>query len=556
MGILNAVNSAVAVDRDLRPLFEQGSQSNVSPKQEERKVARVLFGERHGHGQFSPGALRKVMGKALTTSYLESLNLKDAKFSADAFEKYDEAKVKGKDAKATPADEHYKKLNDNPAAGSAKAAVLNALTIDSTAFQTARANYEQSVAKFKDLVKSIPTPYKVRDVLGAMKSIVDDGKESIREQQKKEADNLEVQFKDPEFRKNIKTALNLGSEEAVDLVHKEMAADLKSTHEKQSAAFDKSTQDSLNGLHKAAAKQMNEFLLIKNMHGNSTVMRQLIEDVARENRKKFNLDPESATSMNMPGRDNESVSIDSVSLDQLKFIQTVGGSQITSKKDDKGNVSYSLNFGMRAAPWNILYYATDRYKRDLNIMIQAVRASGSEKITMTINFSNPEIAKLRARETYEACIKNGYDPAKITLVVNGVRMGHQASEKEVNGKKVTIKSIEAELFDGKENKFSQLQEESKSIRKELADVAKGAAIEPTKSSEDAVQTIKNKLMEGKAEQANDANDANDANANKKATEAEQKDAEVEVQLDIAKDADVAVDHDNDEDAGKKMGSSH
>lgn len=546
---LDAVNSAVALDRDVRPLFENGAKSNVSPKQEERKVARVLFGERDGHGQFSPGALKKVIGKALTTSYLDSLNLKDAKFSADAFEKYDEAKVKGKDAKATPADDYYKKLNDNPAAGSAKAAVLNALTVDQTKFKTDRANYEQSVAKFKDLVNLIPKDYKVRDVLGAMKSLVDDGKESIRKQQQIETDNLEVQFKDPEFRKNIKTALNLGSEAAVDLVHKEMASDLKSTHEKQSAAFDKSTQDSLNGLHKAAAKQMNEFLLIKNMHANSSVMRQLIEDVARENRKKFNLDPKSATSLTMPSGDDETVSIDSVSLDQLKFIQTVGGNKITSKKDDKGNTTYTLEMGMRI--FNPRYYATDQYKRDLDTMIQAVRASGSEKITMTINFSNPEIAKLRARETYEACIKNGYDPAKITLVVNGVRMGHQASEKEVNGKKVTIKSIEAELFDGKENKFSKLQEEARSIRKELADVAKGAAIEPTKSSEQIVEAIKEGLRTGKLEKTT----AVDAQNPVAAEQAEQNDAEVEVQLDIAKDADV-VDHDNNDAPSHPMNSSH
>lgn len=285
------------------------------------------------------------------------------------------------------------------------------------------------------------------------------------------------------------------------------------------------------------------------MHANSSVMRQLIEDVARENRKKFNLDPKSATSLTMPSGDDETVSIDSVSLDQLKFIQTVGGNKITSKKDDKGNTTYTLEMGMRI--FNPRYYATDQYKRDLDTMIQAVRASGSEKITMTINFSNPEIAKLRARETYEACIKNGYDPAKITLVVNGVRMGHQASEKEVNGKKVTIKSIEAELFDGKENKFSKLQEEARSIRKELADVAKGAAIEPTKSSEQIVEAIKEGLRTGKLEKTTAVNAQNPGAAG----QAEQNDAEVEVQLGNAKDADD-VEHDNDEDAGKKMGSSH
>ena len=61
-------------------------------------------------------------------------------------------------------------------------------------------------------------------------------------------------------------------------------------------------------------------------------------------------------------------------------------------------------------------------KLDMMSIAGAVRASGFDSITMTIDNKNGENAMELARVAYEACLETGFPAKGISLVVNGKKM--------------------------------------------------------------------------------------------------------------------------------------
>lgn len=531
---------------------------------EKQSLINKLFGDRIGHQRFSPGAMQQIADE-----YLPTLGLgKDVTFSAEAFANHMKGRTqdfKGLKEAKTPAGEaiHTKLLQESTDSDRKNAIDtirdhLNDALKPSQAFTDAKTDYEENIATFKDLLKEVPKKYRVVDLIGAMKDIIDTGRKKIEEQQKQEIELLNKKFQEPDFNKNLITALVI-TDEQVEEVKKSLTDDLTSTHKKQIEEFDKSTTESLNKLHKASEGQMKEFLLLADLYRNDSKMRNEIENLAIKNRAELlkpqkdaltkneksltekkvtfeqtqkildteqktltkeqkaltSADPTGVDPINQANQealnekladlkkrqedheterkiiaeqekavkaekealdevdlhteavfDGRKVDISSVRLEQLQFIQRDGGEKIQRNP----NGSYTLEMGMRFT--NPRYYFNDQDKKDLLTLAQVIRATGSTSITMKITADNPKVAEQRARAAYEACIKSGFPPEKIKLVVNDKLLAHKEVEKDDKDGK-PYKSIAKELFANKQNQYLLLQENSKKIQEELDKVTQG-----------------------------------------------------------------------------------
>lgn len=465
-------------------------------KPQNRSALNKILGDRPIGERYSPQDLQNVARK-----YLPTIGLGDeVSFGANAFEAYNNARVKGynglQKAKVAEGDDPIqKKLNANVTNEAQKIAIEavkegikraldprnGTLENEESDYDIAQHQYSASVQVFKDLVAEVSGKRNVQDIIGVIEEVASNAKGAIQKQQDKEITKLNEEFANDGFKTSLKAALNIGDDQIAD-VQKSIIDDLQETHKKQLEAFDKSTQESLKALHSASAKQRQAFLFIASLHKNDEKMQRAIERLAGEN---YNAQgPKDDNIIIECSKDKAAIS--SVSLDQLKVIQLLGGGQIN--RVDGQPVSYKLDMGNRFT--SPRYYLNNREERDMLIMAQAVRASGSSGIVMKLDFKDEKTAEARARQAYAACIKAGFPPEKIKLNVNGQLMTYKAIEKdEKDGKK--YESIHEKLYAKRGSEFSLLQQQSQTIRADLEAITKT----PTQKSTESMREIKTALEE-------------------------------------------------------------
>lgn len=485
----SAPNSEIPVPS--APLFGELN----ATKPQKRSALNKIIGDRPIGERYSPQDLQNVAQK-----YLPTIGLGDkVSFGAHAFEAYNNARVKDynglQKAKIAEGDDPIqKKLNANVtdeaqkiAIEAVKEGIKRALnprdgTDKDSSYEAAQRQYSASVQVFKDLVAQVSGKRNVQDIIGVIEEVASDGKKAIKEQQTKEITKLNAEFANPGFKTSLKTALNISDDQIAD-VQKSILADLQETHKKQLEAFDKSSQESLKALHSASANQRQAFLFIASLHKNDEKMQRAIERLAGENE---NAQQDSKDNEMELEQSKDKTSINSVNLDQLKVIQLLGGGQINRVEGQP--VSYKLDMGHKLT--NPRYYLNNRQERDMLIMAQAVRASGSSGIVMKLDFKDEKTAEARARQAYAACIKAGFPPEKIKLNVNGQLMTYKAIEKdEKDGKK--YESIHEKLYAKRGSEFSLLQQQSQTIRADLEAITKT----PTQKSTESMGAIKKQLEE-------------------------------------------------------------
>lgn len=435
--------------------------SKSQTKLQKRSALRRVYGGLLDSNKYSSQDLHKT-----NTLYSEMIGLgKKAQFSATAFDELVTERVQnflGLQKAQTPDEKLiYKELNKNEnnttEQTTAKQAVQkelnNALQL-SDEFVQAQKEYSQSITHFITQIQEQGKSHSIDNLIPVFENHVNEAKQAIKKQQSKEIAYLSKKFtEDADFKKNIKESLNL-TDTQIEEVQNSLIKNLEETHKNQNELFEKSTSDSFTKLHQIAEEQRKDFLFVAMLHKNDPGMRKIIEKIAEENRKKFGSND---LEISMGPTDNL-VDISSVRLEQLKFIELVHGKKISQNEGPP--VSFRFDMGKRL--FNPLYYVNNRASTDMLVMAQAVRASGSQSVTMTLNFKNEKIANQRARESYDACIKAGFPPEKIKINVNGRLYTHNASE--TKGSK---SSSVQELFHEHQNHFGHLQQESKRIREDL-----------------------------------------------------------------------------------------
>lgn len=488
-----------------------GELNPVSPDQ--RSVINKVIGDRARGRRFDPDALKDLAAEYKINMGLDKLG----DVSSAALDKYLSDRVQSvqdlKNSK-TPEGEliaqKLTKAKENTKLQKAATKVTDALNevFKPTAeFNAAQAEYMDATSQFRSYVESIPKTHRnAADLYGLLKETTDLGLKSIEQQQKEERTRMDKFLES--HNTELMESLSINSTQ-LEAVKKSIKNDLEETHKTRLEAFKKSTQDSIRELMQTSAKQMKERLLMANFHSNDPEMQKIIETMADQNRKKLGEDLHTTVDLS-----ENKVDIFSVKLEQLEFIRLIGGGKITPQKDPQtGETTYKLEMGMRVTnPW---YYFGNKDKTDLMALAQTIRASGSQSIIMNLKFENPNIAQKRARDAYEACIKSGFPPDKITIQVNGQYYTAKEMDKTINGSVVKTKSIQSELYGKYGKEFQLLQEQSDTIRKQLDEITEFKPISAEKQAE-----LKQDFQSFREQQAKETKKVSELQVNREATNEE------------------------------------
>ncbi|MFJ1267239.1 hypothetical protein ACD661_01570 [Legionella lytica] len=499
-GFFNHVVSAL-IDKLILEAPFRGLEQNPT-KPEDRSLFNKVFGDRVPYQRFSPGAMAQLAEGHL--HYLDSIGLgANATLATDAVDKFVTNRVndvlKLTEAKTPDGVLIHEKLSDtDPNKRDAIKAVkkdINEILSSKALEEGVQKEYTASMAAFQELLAG-SKKYHVQEVQGLLEDITKTAHTALKAQQKSEIAQLETLFENAEFQTNLATALDLpDGTEALEAVKKSMSADLAKKHETQLKAFEEDVKQAKTDLHKAAEQQLKAFLFMADLYKNDPKMQAMIEKLAEDNRPHAN-DVTLEVS-------EDRADISCVNLDQLQFIQRLGGGVITPTKDKDGNVlSYSLDMGMKFT--NPRYYFNDHHKKDMEIMAQAIRASGSETITMSLNFKNEKVAQERAREAFEACLKSGFPPEKINIKVNGTLFTYQPKETDGKPENQAISSLYYDDKNPNKNKrarYETVVKDSEKTREALDAIIKAGVEEKLKGSTGDLTSIKDELHELKRKAA-------------------------------------------------------
>jgi hypothetical protein len=429
--------------------------------------------------QFNPEEQKKLL-----TEYRSLIGLPaNLTFSSDALDKYASSKSKNIDAfekTKGPNDINiHEQLKDVTTGTAEVTAARKQVNTDITKalesqpeLKTALKDYKESIATFQQLLKkTTPKPYKAEELIGAMKDVIDNGRTKLIEQQTQELNAFTKLTTEDDFKKNLKTSLNIVDDSGFEVTKKNMIDDLKKAQKDQLAAFDKSSQDSLKALHSASAKEMDHLLFVANLYKNNQKMREQFAAT---------VGTRGPVSISIGDKERDKAIISGIKPEDITVIESLTGKQITKKSDD----TFSMQFGMKL--FHPKYYLDPRnnVEGDLMLMAQAVKACGYSSITMNVNFENTTVAQERAKQAYKACIDSGFDPEKIAIKVNGKLVKtdelFKDSPRELNALKQRASALKQELPTLESlTKKADLTEIKADIKKIRDDAAKNAPpVEP------------------------------------------------------------------------------
>lgn len=345
------------------------------------------------------------------------------------------------------------------------AASISTATKAGTGLQNAKKDYTESVTALKQLIDEVPSKYPLNALISAMNSYKDDAVKAIKAQHENEISTLKTQFADPVIGPKINAELTkaLGLEndpnkdQKLETAKELLIEDLKKGHQDQLDYFNKQVNNSLETLHKTVQNSTRELAYIAflrdNLNNNETAQR--IRKLQLEQKQKQNPDAPVAVITNSIENGKDTLSLSGVTLKDVGDIKTLTGS--TLKRNEDGSYSMALSRHIFAPR----YYLDprDNVTADFLAMAQLVRHAENpsyDKIKFNINISHKETADKRGRQAYEACIRAGYPPDKISIVING--KVYSASESN---------NIASELFKEHPKEFRRLAERAMSIQREV-----------------------------------------------------------------------------------------
>ncbi|KTD41716.1 hypothetical protein [Legionella parisiensis] len=285
-------------------------------------------------------------------------------------------------------------------------------------YTDAQETYKDSMEFFKKRINQIPE-LSVEQIRGYLEQINQRGRKAIEAQQKKELEDFKAELNKPEFSQKIEIALGKTPEE-VEKIKKDLIAGMEKSHSDQLTAFNDSAKANMTVLDKASALENKRLLFTGQLESwkeqLSSSQRDEMEHemaLAREENLK-------RRGMEAPARnttayvDFEKNTVSAINPEDLNFIISLSGNKLKHKKAQDGKPGL-WTATMPARILSPFYYLSNKElpKVDMLTMAQAVRASGFDSITMTINFEDEKTRTQRARQAYEAALEAGFPPGPL-----------------------------------------------------------------------------------------------------------------------------------------------
>lgn len=285
-------------------------------------------------------------------------------------------------------------------------------------YTDAQETYKDSMEFFKKRINKVPE-LSVEQIRGYLEQINQRGRKAIEAQQKKELEDFKAELNKPDFATKIEKALGKTPEE-VEKIKTDLIAEMEKKHSEQLAAFNDSAKENLTKLDKASALEKKRLIFTGQLESwkdqlsdsQRDEMEREIELARAENLKR--------RGMEAPARntrayvDCEKGTVSAINPEDLNFIISLSGKKLQHTKGKEGEPGlWTATMPSRIfAPF---YYLSNKElpKVDMLTMAQAVRASGFDSITMTINFDDEKTRKQRAKQAYEAALEAGFAPGPL-----------------------------------------------------------------------------------------------------------------------------------------------
>ncbi|STX52242.1 coiled coil domain protein [Legionella busanensis] len=281
--------------------------------------------------------------------------------------------------------------------------IENALKLTDTT-NNALTDFEKQVAEFNS------KPHALMEVASKIQAFRTTLGQEIGKQHKQEKDNLNGLLNNSGFINTLASKLGVDPAQ-IDQLKSKMQTELKEAQEKELAAVD-------NALDKQVQRLMNELALEQARIGalalfyhsaDANKMRADIDELAKKNYK--------------PGHEGQ-VSIDGktgltkfkgINFKDIAHLQTATGRDVTLN----GENEFSMNF-----PKIGLLYFRNKALVDLTSIAIMVRASGADKITLSVTHDKEEDAMELGRKAYEGALLAGFNPntakgKNVAIKVNG-----------------------------------------------------------------------------------------------------------------------------------------
>lgn len=372
-------------------------------------------------------------------------------------------------------------------------ASISTATKASKGLQDAKKDYSESVAALKKIIDEVPSKYPLNALISTMNSYKDDAVKGIKAQHEKEISTLKTQFADPlvgtkidaELTKALGLANDPNKAQKLDAAKDLMLDDLKKGHQNQLEYFNKQVNDSLVTLHKTVQASTRELAYIAflrdNLNNNETAWR--IRELQLEQKKKQNPNAPVAVITNSIENGKDTLSLSGITLKDIGDIKTLTGSTLQRREDG----SYAMELSRHVFAPRYYLDPRDNVTADFLAMAQLIRHAEDpsyDKIKFSINISHKETAEKRGRQAYEACIRAGFPPDSISIIVNGKL--YSASESN---------NIASELFKENPKEFKRLAERSMAIQNEIDKPNKLTETHLQTPSAEKVQALKEQIQD-------------------------------------------------------------
>lgn len=426
--------------------------------------------------------------KEFIQQYLDSIHLANGVSGTDTFTTYQKDHPKGlndllkfqvetgkKDDKGNPITmpalkgAHWDNLQkpDNAHAAPVKTAIKDALT-ETEALKTALAQYNADMKMLNERLQNPPltgTPEEmqaynslIKNLPGMLHAAKVEAMDAIKKYQEGAKQNIEDLKTNSAFMNDFKNGTGLDDEEAKEAID-ELAGSLEKANDSLLKQFETTSNESIITTHKGIQKEHDRIAFIaamRTLEGKKFKdLQKAIDEAIEANEKKLN---------QTPGEHGEiTLTPDSSQLRNIRVqdfpLQTITGRKI--------NVLEDGSFNIQLPKFGVLFYNSyhQNVDYDMQSLAEAFKAAGNETVTINVNYDkDPEEAEEYARKMYESCINAGFEPDKISIIVN------KAERKLTNPGK---KDEAAGIFDGKEmSRFTATQKIAKKLKAVREDEAK------------------------------------------------------------------------------------
>jgi len=431
----------------------------------------------HPLSNFSPEAYEK-----LYQDNLASADLPDKLTSADGFDQWQNSKIKGMSDFGSITLADGKTITSKLGKNKAGTEVITTAIANATALEpnttTAKEKFNERIAAMNLQMKQEPGKFNFVDYAEYLHKLKSKAKTAVDAQNKQDKDRVTKLFNQPDFTKNLKTALGLSDDAQLENVQKQMLEHLEKKQAESSTQFEEKLNTEITLFHEKEQNERDRIAYLANMDELSDAMKAEINRLGQLNAK------ESAVSIQIGGA-NTSARFKGISVRDMQVIEDMTGEKIDHDKDEKGNDRFSMKLPRKFfSP----LYSTRIQDYHLRGIVNAVRACGYNKITIEINYhgrdtphdQDDEYAMELGRRAYEQCLKGGFD-YKETLDPNDKDKKNKLCNIiiNVNGKPKTANEL-----------FAKCQQRKSEIHaKADADQAKRKAYRDNQKSPPEVQAV-------------------------------------------------------------------